>query len=276
MATLSTHVALDMDDWNLGNPADGRLGAHNAHHFDYRDHGRTFDFGGHGFDYFGFGSFAVPVGGDVQSLTISDSGTEVFSLTGISIGVPALEAFLAADQMDSLEAVLFSKADTITGSAQADVLDGFTGDDTIKGGDGADTIKGGLGADKLTGGTGADLFAYDSALDSTSISHDSIADFNAAQDMFVFDHAVTAIDAAITHGRLGKTFDSDLGNAADDGHLGAHHAVLFTADSGKHAGETYLVVDLNGDAGYQVGEDAVIRLTDTTHLAGLGAANFTT
>jgi hypothetical protein len=50
--------------------------------------------------------------------------------------------------------------------------------------------------------------------------------------------------------------------------------VLFVPDAGKYAGATFLVVDLNGEAGYDAGEDAVIRLTDTSGLGGLSTANF--
>jgi len=278
MATLSTRVALDMDDWNLGDIGAGRLGAHDNQHFTVKgDAGRSYDFGGHGFDYFGIGGFAVPTGGEVQSLTIADSGNTVFTLTGIAIDVETLYGFLAADQFDALETYLFRGDDTIAGSKFGDILRGFTGDDALKGGKGADSLNGGLGADRLNGGDGADAFVFGSALDSTSVVYDRIADFDASADSFVFDHAVTALDADISGGRLsGQHFDADLGDAADDNHLGAHHAVLFTPDAGKHAGETFLIVDLNGDAGYQVAEDGVIQLVDTSHLAGLSAANFTT
>jgi Ca2+-binding RTX toxin-like protein len=273
MATLSTSVALDMDDWNLGNPLDGSLGAHNSHHFIYKDAGRAFNFGGSDIAYLNF-LVPLPLGGTVRSLNIADGGSNVFSLTGFSIGVPELMTALAASQFDVLLPTVLAGKDTITGSAHADILDGFSGADTIDGAGGNDTLRGGVDADTLTGGTGADSFAYASALESTSTLHDTIVDFNAGQDTFVFDSAVTLVDGAIADGRLGRHFDADLANAADDAHLGAHHAVLFTPSTGKYAGQTYLVVDLNGDAGYQVGQDAVIQFTDTTHLAGLSAANF--
>lgn len=273
MATLSTSVALDMDDWNLGNPLSGELRTHNPHHFIYKDGARAFDFGGKDLTYLDL-LVVLPLGGTVKSLNISDGGNSIFSLSGFSIAVPALMTFLTAGQFDLLEATLFAGNDTIGGSGFGDILDGFSGNDKIDGGGGNDKLKGGLGIDNLTGGAGADSFAFDSAADSTSIGHDTVVDFDAAVDHFVFDHAVTLIDTEITHGRLGKQFDGDLAKAADDTHLGAHHAVLFTASAGKYAGETYLVVDLNGVAGYQAGQDAVIHLTDTTHLGGLSAVNF--
>jgi len=77
----------------------------------------------------------------------------------------------------------------------------------------------------------------------------------------------------VTSGKLSTaTFNSDL--AADLGatKLGADHAVLFTASKGDLAGDTFLVVDLNGTAGYQAGQDLVIRLTGATGT--LATANF--
>ena len=277
MATLNTRVALDMDNWNLGDPSDGWLGAANSHHFDLHAHGHTYDFGGHGFGYFGFGPFGVPVSGTVQSLTISSHGDTEFTLTGINIGVPGLYGFLAADSFDGLETYLFRNDDSITGSKYDDVLRGFTGEDQIAGGKGADSISGGLGADRMQGGDGADSVVFDTALDSSSVFYDRISDFDSAHDKFVFDDAITGVDAHIVDGRLSnRFFDVNLADATDHNHLLAHHAVLFTPDAGGHAGQTFLIVDLNGDAGYQIGEDAVIQLTDTSHLAGFGMGNFTT
>ncbi|HEY0111669.1 MAG TPA: bluetail domain-containing putative surface protein, partial [Allosphingosinicella sp.] len=58
------------------------------------------------------------------------------------------------------------------------------------------------------------------------------------------------------------SFDSDL-EAAMNGTLDASEAVLFTANSGDLAGRLFLVVDENGTAGYQAGEDYVIELANT-------------
>jgi hypothetical protein len=59
-----------------------------------------------------------------------------------------------------------------------------------------------------------------------------------------------------------------------DNTLLEHHAALFKADAGSHSGQTFLVVDANGIAGYQAGEDFVIRLEKNGHLDGLDIANF--
>ncbi len=56
------------------------------------------------------------------------------------------------------------------------------------------------------------------------------------------------------------------------GHLGAHHAVLFSVNAGTLHGQVFLIVDLNGTAGYQAGADLVLHLTNPTGT--LGAADF--
>ena len=65
------------------------------------------------------------------------------------------------------------------------------------------------------------------------------------------------------------TFNTDL-TAAMSGHLGAHHAILFTPNAGTLSGETFLVVDLNGTAGYQSGHDLVIRMISSTGTLAAG------
>src|SRR5262249_8371237 len=76
---------------------------------------------------------------------------------------------------------------------------------------------------------------------------------------------VDQIDTQVVQGRLSVSdFNADLSHAINAAHLGAHDAVLFTPDSGTLSGETFLVVDLNGKAGYQAGQDLVIHLDGAT------------
>ena len=73
--------------------------------------------------------------------------------------------------------------------------------------------------------------------------------------------AVTGFAAAVAAGTLSAdSFDEDLAAALAADALGAGQAVLFTPDSGDLAGTVFLVVDANGEAGYQAGEDLVIAL----------------
>jgi len=54
------------------------------------------------------------------------------------------------------------------------------------------------------------------------------------------------------------------------GHLTAHHAILFKPNAGTLSGVTFLVVDLNGTAGYQANADLVIRLNGASGTLAAG------
>lgn len=138
---------------------------------------------------------------------------------------------------------------------------GGSGADVISTGAGLDSIFGGNGADVLNGGAGQDFFLYDAAVQSTGVNFDRIIGFVSGTDRFAFDFAVTGVDATVTTGGLSTAnFDADLGAAIGVGQLAANHAVLFQASAGDLNGQTFLVVDANGVAGYQAGADYVIRL----------------
>jgi len=134
-------------------------------------------------------------------------------------------------------------------------------------------IIGGMGADKLTGGAGSDTFTYMSASRSTSTHYDTITGFNFSSDIFDTPGAagtITAIDTKVTSGSLSTaSFDTDLASAMS-GHLGSHHAILFKPNAGTLSGQTFLVVDLNGVAGYQSGHDLVIRLIGSSGTLAAG------
>ena len=50
--------------------------------------------------------------------------------------------------------------------------------------------------------------------------------------------------------------------------------MIFTPTSGTLAGNTFLVIDANGVAGYQPGADFVIQLTNVVNLTNLSTWNF--
>jgi len=165
--------------------------------------------------------------------------------------------------------------DTLSGKGGDDTLYGHDGRDVLKGGTGSDTLTGGAGKDSLNGGVDADQFVYQEISDSTGASFDAIKRCDFAADKFDIPSAVTAIDAEIGTGTLSNAhFDAYLAAAVDAGHLGANHAVLFTPDSGNESGKTFLIVDVNGVAGYQAGEDLVINLANPQNLASLGIEDF--
>ena len=138
---------------------------------------------------------------------------------------------------------------------------GGSGADTISTGAGADRIFGGGGADILNGGAGADTFVYDGVSQSTGAIYDRITGFVSGTDRFDFNFTVTGVDATVGAGTLSTaSFDANLAAAIGAGQLAANHAVLFQANAGTLSGLTFLVVDANGVAGYQAGEDYVIQL----------------
>jgi len=133
---------------------------------------------------------------------------------------------------------------------------------------------GGDGGDEFTGGNGSDTFIYSTAGQSTSTTYDTIHSIDFDTDHFNLLPAVTGIDAALTAGTLdsGGSFDSEM--ATDlTGHLTASHAILFTPDAGSLAGQTFLVVDLNGDGAYTGGTDLVVHLIGTSGTLDTGFFN---
>ncbi|HEX4859667.1 MAG TPA: bluetail domain-containing putative surface protein, partial [Rhizomicrobium sp.] len=156
-------------------------------------------------------------------------------------------------------------ADQLNGGVGDDILDAGTGDSQIDGGAGQDTIT-------VDASASSEIFTFDAVSDSTSSTYDKVTgmNFNTAQfSIGSFDPSlVTGIDPAVTHGILdtGASFDGDLTIAIGAGQLAANHALLFTPDSSSTglAGHTFLIVDVNGVAGYQAGADLVIDVTGYT------------
>ena len=151
------------------------------------------------------------------------------------------------------------------GSAESDgsyrILSG-AGDDRIVGGSGSDMIYGGRGADHLAGGAGADIFVYLAAAESTSTGYDTIAGFDYHEDRIDVPGGGSRAFGQAGIGSLSTaSFDSDLALGLS-GVLGAGQAALFTANAGSLSGHVFAVIDANGIAGYQAGQDFVIELID--------------
>jgi serralysin len=149
------------------------------------------------------------------------------------------------------------------GSAETDgffrILSG-KGNDTITGGAANDYIHGSGGADTITGGGGADTYFYRFVADSTGPNFDTIVGFDYRVDVIDLPGTVTGWSGQVSQGTLSSgTFDADLA-AAVDGALGANSALLFTPDGGEYAGQTFLVVDADGDGSYQAGQDFVFEI----------------
>jgi hypothetical protein len=236
----------------------------------------------------GAGSDTVNFNGNI-GLSLS-SVTNVETLTfsaGFNYSLTTADATVASGATLKVDAsALISTGLTFNGSGETDgsfAFLGGAGNDVLVGGAKADTFDLSHGGTDSAQGGGADLFtasAHDTFIygvvsDSTSVNYDTIGQLDFGTDLFRVSTigAVTGIDAAIATGALSTaTFDSDLAAGVDAGHLSAHHAVLFTADSGTLSGHTFMIVDENGVAGYQAGADLVI---DVTGAAGtLATGNF--
>jgi len=163
---------------------------------------------------------------------------------------------------------------TINGSAVDD------GNLVVYAGSGSSFIEGGLGADKLYAGSGADTFAYAAVGDSTGPTFDTIFNFNSSSDKIDLIGSltgVTAVDTAVTTGILGPTnFNTVLQHDIGASQLSAGGAVLFTPSSGGYHGDTFLIIDENGVAGYQAGQDLVIELSHIVSVSSLSVSNFET
>lgn len=236
---------------------------------------------------------------NVENLTVyADNGTD--TIAGFKNGVNVLYGGFGAFGVKTFYGGNLN--DDLIGGAADDWLYGGDGDDkltpsglgTAYGGDGNDTIFGGAeaasyyggggndllwvstGPQKLRGGQGHDTYRIEFAEDSTGPSFDTVVGFDAdASDVFDVVVPIAAIDAAVTGGTLSlATFNVDLKAAIGGSELGPQHAVLFAADAGDYAGETFLVWDRNGDAGYQAGKDVVVLLRAAVNLDALDTADF--
>jgi hypothetical protein len=225
-----------------------------------------------GIDTLGLGSGdqdQLVIGGDVGGFGLDpnvDYFEQIVFLGGSSYALGSADSNVAAGHSLTVDGMPLGAGDSLDfdGSAETDgrfVLQGGMGADHLRGGAGDDTLYGWGGADMLAGGGGADRFLYSGVSDSTGAHYDTIADFHFGEDVIDLPVTVTGLDSAVTHGSLSTaSFDSDLSAALGASALAAGHAVFFTADQGELSGQTFLVVDANGQAGYQAGEDYVIHL----------------
>jgi Peptidase M10 serralysin C terminal len=177
---------------------------------------------------------------------------------GNSYTITALDTLLAHGQTIRIDASALGAEDVFT-------FDGSAGTE------GRFIITGGLGADDLTAGAQSVTFVYNSAAQSTGIDYDTINDFNFNSDRLDVSGSVNAIHISLDSSISAASFDGDMA-AAVSGLLDAHTAVYVKAHGGTLNGETFLVIDQNGVAGYQSGSDLVIHLNAATGT--LTAADF--
>ncbi|MGD0866643.1 MAG: calcium-binding protein, partial [Rhizomicrobium sp.] len=263
--------------------------------------GTNFLYGGAGYDTFVLGGVFKAsdiINGEAASATVMLNGnysTDIkFSATTM-LNVGTIDLAAGNDYNLTINAATVGAGQTLTvngsgldagdaltfnGSADSNgtlILMGGAGTDTLIGGTYKDTFEVSGGGDTLVSSGGIDTFVYNTASDSTSTGYDTIKGFNAATDFFQLTFAVTGINAAVTGGPLSTLhFDQNLTHDIGASQLSAYHAVLFTPSSGNLSGDTFLIIDVNGVAGYQAGQDLVIELTNATDLANLSTSNFVT
>lgn len=251
--------------------------------------------GGSGSDNISWSGFAsgdsVDGGGGADVLGITFNGTLTSSMIqnvpGLNLNnsnVTLDDSLIAAGKQIAIAAMGTS---TVDGSAETDGTIAFTaeGNNTLIGGSGDDSVYQSTGTLTFTGGGGSDTITmspffpasgtlvYHAASESTGVNFDVVNFFNVNHNVFDMPKAVTGIDATVSSGALTTAnFDSDLAAAVNAAHLAAHHAVEFTPTTGDYDGYTFLIVDLNGHAGYQAGLDVVLTINAN---GALSTANFT-
>lgn len=236
------------------------------------------DFNASDFVNGGSGSDTLVLNGDYSGGLVLSSGDfksieELQLDPSGSYDITTTDSAVAAGKGLIVNGVLLDQPLRFDGSAETNGsfdVSGGDANDRIVTGAGDDFLDGHAGADFLRGGGGVDRYFFDRPTDSTSTSFDTVFGFNANVDHIVVNTDNPTVDTEVTHGRLSTaTFDQDLAAAIDPAHLGKNHAVLFVPHSGDFAGDTFLIVDHNGHAGYQAGVDYVIRLENASHLAQL-------
>lgn len=191
-----------------------------------------------------------------STLTIDGSALDASSV---------LVAICGAEMDGHFDLTGGAAGDTLFGGQKSDVLTGGAGDDRLFGAKGADVLEGGAGADE-----------YGLARPGAGSKFDTFIGFDAQNaDTIAVAFDVDAVDATVNGGALSDaSFDADLAAAIGNNQMAANHAVLFTPDAGDLAGRVFLIIDQNGNSGYQAGKDHVVELDSAEHLGALGAEDF--
>ena len=202
------------------------------------------------------------------ALGTPDYAEQVIAHAGNNYNLIADDNNVAAGGTLTINAMPLRAANYIIfdGTAETDgrfIFYGSDMGDVFLGGAGDDLLYGLGGGDTLSGGGGRDTFTYYDAAQSSGPAYDILADFDPTADRIDLQVSVTGFDAAVEGGTLSTaSFSDDL--AAALAGLGAGHAMFYAPDAGDLAGNVFLVVDANGIAGYQEGEDYVFALPGTT------------
>ncbi len=157
--------------------------------------------------YGGGGVIDTLIGGDGDDFYVYDDVTLNIVETkngGIDTIIVTTDWALLPENVEM--ALVAGETNTIVhGNAGNNLLIGNSGRDTLYGGDGDDILDGGKGANMLYGGAGHDTFRFTQP----SKGKDFVADFNASEDMILFDQDLTGgapiseVLASVTMGQYG-------------------------------------------------------------------------
>jgi serralysin len=236
--------------------------------------GERQDFFGNGFVFSDSPDGMVVTAGTLSSTTYSESGTQVFNITGLAHDAGFVYHLFVTGDYQGLLGYVFNGNDVLNGSSQADILAGYAGADVLKGnggadklngGGGSDTMIGGAGQDTMAGGLGADKFLFNTTAANTTA--DVIKDFVHNMDDIVLDHTIFG---ALAAGNLAAgAFKSATDISATTGAtVDAGDRVLYDRDSG------HLYYDSNGSAAGGRVLVATLFDTGTHHPTTIGAADF--
>jgi hypothetical protein len=226
--------------------------------------GSAFLVGGGGDDIFDVGANAFS-----PSVTlVGGNGTDTVVLDGVY--APGTNISTLA--LDSIEIVkvaaghsynLVESGSFYVGNIDASSLG--TGDHLIfdsSGASGGVSIRSGAGSDYFNVNHVAENVFHYEGIALSGDTRDTISDFNTSTVDKIAFHTVNAVDPVIFGGTLDNAnFDSELASAIGAAQLHAGDAVVFNPFNGDLGGNTFLIVDGNGVAGYQAGFDLVIDIT---------------
>jgi serralysin len=208
--------------------------------------------------------------GDYTLTLTNREDVEVFVMLRGPVGTPntfnitVADSWTPAGQQRTIFGTTVTTNITVNAAAEANGNLRFflgSGSDVVTGGAGNDFFFGNTGADTLTGGAGADTFLYNGANESTGSAYDRLVGLTNGVDHIDLPGTIGSVAASVTSGTLNvASFNADLATAIGAGQMGAGQAVLFTPTSGTLAGNTFLIADANGIAGYQADQDFVFQL----------------
>jgi RTX calcium-binding nonapeptide repeat (4 copies) len=287
----SADIGVDMPNWDLGELRGAQITAFTDTTVTFTADSHTYILRGHDFTFDVSGDTTTLAGGTIRHIDVfaepRTSSDPEFSIGRFTMTVDRFHGFVDCDDAAGFKDALFSNRDHMCGGSGIDTLTGLMGDDCLHGGCGNDMLHGGggddwlqgdRGADFLVGGAGSDFFVFASAKDSGGGVYDTIYRFDRI-DKIVVPGGVTGFDGQVDAG-ASSSFNVDpvLSAALDADHLGAHHAAIATAQVTVRHGpivyQTYLVVDVNGVAGYQAGEDIAVLIANPRGLDHIGVDDF--